>query len=368
MARMTVTYRVRGEAAGIEDRAKAIAVEQSVEMPLDAITDEAILRDIVGEVQGVSEVSPGLFEVRVGLAVETMGPEAGHLLTMLFGNTSLHDDVILHDVDFPAEMLSHFGGPSWGVEGMREQSGAKGRAMTCTALKPQGMSVDNLAKLAGCLARGGLDFIKDDHGIADQHYSPFAERISECLAAIDAANDETGFNTRYVPSITGDLDQMRAQITLAIEEGIEAVMIVPMVCGLSNFHRLVVDFSNLAFFAHPSMGGSRIAPPLLFGKIFRLLGADVTIYTGYGGRFSYSPETCKAIADAARNKFGTLAPCLPSPAGGMTLDRVDELLDFYGHDTMLLIGGSLLQAKERMTEAAAAFQARVARHYEEKHG
>jgi ribulose-bisphosphate carboxylase large chain len=48
----------------------------------------------------------------------------------------------------------------------------------------------------------------------------------------------------------------------------------------------------------------------------------------------------------------------------MTLERVPELLDFYGPDTLLLIGGSLLSARDRLTEEAAAFAARVAGHFE----
>ncbi|MGO8778380.1 MAG: ribulose 1,5-bisphosphate carboxylase, partial [Rhodomicrobium sp.] len=55
---------------------------------------------------------------------------------------------------------------------------------------------------------------------------------------------------------------------------------------------------------------------------------------------------------------------MPCPAGGMTLDRVPELLDFYGPDTMLLIGGSLLAAGKRLTAEAVALQARVARYFE----
>jgi ribulose-bisphosphate carboxylase large chain len=46
---------------------------------------------------------------------------------------------------------------------------------------------------------------------------------------------------------------------------------------------------------------------------------------------------------------------LPVAAGGMTLERVREILDFYGRDTMLLIGGDLLSAGDRITEAAERF-------------
>jgi ribulose-bisphosphate carboxylase large chain len=47
----------------------------------------------------------------------------------------------------------------------------------------------------------------------------------------------------------------------------------------------------------------------------------------------------------------------------MTLARVPEILDFYGPDTMLLIGGSLLMARERLTEETAAFTSQVAAHH-----
>jgi ribulose-bisphosphate carboxylase large chain len=50
------------------------------------------------------------------------------------------------------------------------------------------------------------------------------------------------------------------------------------------------------------------------------------------------------------------------PAGGMTLDRVPEILDFYGADFMLLIGGDLLRAREQITASAAAFVNQVQRY------
>jgi len=39
----------------------------------------------------------------------------------------------------------------------------------------------------------------------------------------------------------------------------------------------------------------------------------------------------------------------------MTTDRVPEMLGFYGADVMLLIGGGLLAAGERLAEETAAF-------------
>ena len=181
--RITVTYRLTCTSRDIEARARAIAVEQSVEMPLEAITDEAIRRDVVGEVQHIVSLAdaPDVFEVRIGLALATFGGDAGQLLNMLFGNTSLHDDVMLYDVELTPALIAAFGGPAQGVAGLRARLGAPdGRALTCSAIKPQGLPPEALAKLAERLALGGLDYVKDDHGLADQGAAPFAERVRGC--------------------------------------------------------------------------------------------------------------------------------------------------------------------------------------------
>jgi len=46
----------------------------------------------------------------------------------------------------------------------------------------------------------------------------------------------------------------------------------------------------------------------------------------------------------------------------MTTARVPEMLDFYGADVMLLIGGALLEARTQLVEATAAFVAEVHNH------
>ena len=156
---------------------------------------------------------------------------------------------------------------------------------------------------------------------------------------------------------------MRRQIRCARDAGLDTVMLAPMVAGFATARALIADYPDMAFFAHPSLGGAaRIAPPLLIGTLFRLVGADAVIFPNYGGRFGYSAETCRALADNARTPHPGMLPSLPVPAGGMTLARVPELLDFYGPDAMLLIGGSLLMARENLTPETSAFTRAVADH------
>lgn len=354
--RITVTYHVRGDATSIAGRARTIAVEQSVEMPLEAIDDPVVLRDVVGEVQSVDDLGDGLFAVRIGLATATFGNDGGQLLNMLFGNTSLHEDVVLQDVALP----SGFTGPRHGVGGLRARVGAVGRALTCTALKPQGLSPQRLGQLAERFARGGIDYIKDDHGLANQAYSRFADRVRACSEGVGRAAQATGHATHYVPSLSGDLDAMRDQSAIARDLGLDCLLIAPAIAGFANMQALVREFPDMAFFAHPAMGGAaRIAPELLIGKLFPMLGADAVIFPNYGGRFGYTPDTCRRLAANARS--GSCA-AMPVPAGGMTVERTPELLDFYGRDAMLLIGGNLLLAHRQLTEATAAFVRAVAQH------
>jgi ribulose-bisphosphate carboxylase large chain len=353
-------YHVRSDARSIDERARAIAVEQSVEMPLSAIDDERVLTDIVGRVVAIAEAGSGVFEVRIALAVETVGGDAGQLVNMLFGNSSIHDDITLHDIELPRDMAQAFGGPRHGPDELRRRVGAGRRALTCSALKPQGVPAAKLAELARQFGEGGIDYIKDDHGLADQTYSPFAVRVEAIAAALSAAGNTM---THYIPSLSGDLDAMRRQIVVARRAGIDTVMVAPMLMGFSNVQRLMRENPSLAFLAHPTMAGAaRIAPPLLIGKLFRLLGADAVIFPNHGGRFGYSPETCRRLAGAALQDWGGLRPSVPVPAGGMTPERVPEMLDFYGADIMLLIGGGLLAARERLTAETAAFVAAVHRY------
>ena len=103
-ARLEATYLVRSDARDVEERARAIAVEQSVEMPVAPIADDWVRSQIVGRVEGISERQDRLFEVRISLAAETVGRDPGQLLNMLFGNTSLHEDVELADVALPTDL------------------------------------------------------------------------------------------------------------------------------------------------------------------------------------------------------------------------------------------------------------------------
>lgn len=357
---LCATYRVASTAAAIEERAQAIAIEQSVEMPVEAITDRRVREEIVARVENIEPDGPGHFLVKIELAVETTGFEASQLMNMAFGNSSLQPDVELVDLDMPPLLLEAFSGPRFGMAGLRDIVRAQDRALTATALKPQGMVIEALVHLASRFARAGIDIIKDDHGLANQAYSPFDQRVPAIQEAIRLANRETGRSTIYAPTISGGPREVAYQARIAREAGVQALLVAPMLMGLAAFRELARDSAGVPLLAHPSFAGSlRITPSLLIGKFFRMFGADAVIFPNHGGRFAYSKTDCARLARETRGKLGTMLPAFPVPAGGMTTERVPEMLDFYGRDVILLIGGGLLQAGDRLHEEASAFVAAV---------
>lgn len=364
--RIIATYRLQvppQEAAG---RAQALAQEQSIEMPAHAVRDPRVLDRVLAQVLDVQSQADGASLATLALAAETVGSDAGQLMNMLFGNCSLLPDVELVDLDLPPGLAGAFAGPNAGIEGIRRLTGAHGRPLTCTALKPIGSDPAHLADLAATLAAAGIDVIKDDHGWADQDAAPFETRVAACQRAVEAANAAHGTRARYAPSLFGSALQMLRSLEFAHGLGVRIVLLAPMVCGVSTLVELKRAFPDVAFMAHPALAGcSRIAPPVLLGTLFRLFGADAVIFPNHGGRFAYAAETCAQIARRCVAPWCGLRAALPVPAGGMRLERVPELKRDYGDDAMLLIGGALLEAHDRMAERGRAFVEAVASPHEE---
>lgn len=364
--RLIATYRLRVPPAQAAQRAAALALEQSVELPLAAVHSRRIRDEVIAQVLSVEPESAAdghraaTSIATLALAGETFDDDAGQLMNMLMGNSSLLDDAQLLDVELPAAFAQRFGGPcgdpSGGVDGVRRLTGRAAGALTCSALKPIGSSPQELASMCTAFATAGIDVVKDDHGWAGQRSAPFEARVQACQPVLAA------HGVSYAPSLSGDLDRMRRQIDFARRHGVRAVLTAPMVAGVANFHALTRAAPDMTFIAHPALAGHGVfAPPLLLGRLFRLFGADAVIFPNSGGRFSYSAQTCADIAARAREPWHGLAPTLPVPAGGMSVERVPEIVSMFGPDTMLLIGGSLLAAGDGLAERCREFVAAVRR-------
>jgi ribulose-bisphosphate carboxylase large chain len=269
------TYRILVEADRVAARAQAIHLEQTVELPREAVRDAYVEREILARVESIQADPDEGFRATVAYPVATTAWDPAQLLNLLFGNTSLQPEVELVDVELAPSLIDVLGGPRFGIEAWRKATGVADRALTCTALKPMGLGPEALADLARTFARAGLDLIKDDHGLADHPFCRFEDRVRACQSAVDAVTAETGHRALYVPNLTGTPETLYRQLDLAADVGVRAAMLSPMLVGLPLFCELVRSRSPLPLVAHPALAGAqRIAPPVLLGTLFRAFGAD----------------------------------------------------------------------------------------------
>ena len=339
--------------------AEAIRVEQTIEFPIE-LAPPWIQGEVVGRILESSKES-----VTIGYHPGVAGGGLAQLLNLLWGNVSLFPGVRITDVRLPDTVLVQFRGPRFGIPGLRAMFDAAERPLLCTAVKPMGSSPEELATMAATLATAGFDIIKDDHGLADQPWAMWKERVSTIAHAVNAASSAAGTRSVYMPSLNVPADLLRESAYFAKEAGAGALLVLPGICGFDAMRSLADDDDlALPIMAHPSFLGSNVVNPnqgldhgVLFGTLMRLAGADISIFPNYGGRFSFSPAECTDIKDKCLAPLESLATAWPSPGGGMTLDRIDELLDFYGSDVALLIGGALHRGD--LAENAAALVDRV---------
>jgi ribulose-bisphosphate carboxylase large chain len=364
--RIRASYEFAGPPSEARGRAEALCVEQTIEFPADLVPDDDIRGQIIGRIEREDEVGPNTVRVEVSYAVETTGHELPQLLNVLFGNTSLLPNVKLVDVHLPRTLGDRLGGPRFGIDGLRRVFSAPDRPLLATALKPMGSPPERFADMAYQLALGGIDMIKDDHSLANQPFAEFKARVTACADAVRAANDRTGLNAIYMPSINAPQRLLEERMRIALDAGAGGLLILPGITGFDHMRDLASRSDvGVPIMGHPALLGGFVASVtggishgVLYGTWMRYAGADLSIFPNYGGRFSFTPEQCTEIADACREPIDGIATIFPAPGGGMTRDRVDEIVGFYGRDVALLIGGDLHRG-ESLAQTAEAFRAAV---------
>ena len=363
--RLRVTYHLACSSRLAAAKARDIAFEQTVELPADAVPP-GVAAHFAGRVESVDTLGRGRSRAVISFDPGAVCGDLPQLLNLLFGNISLKAGILIAGLEWPDELLTALRGPLLGIAGLRELTGARGRPLLCTALKPLGRSAPELAQLAYGFARAGIDLIKDDHSLADQTTAPFRERVERCSEAVARANGETGRNALYFPNVTSGPPEIVERANAARRAGCRGVVVNALPAGLGAVGAIAAA-TGLAIMSHPSLAGAffhpdhGIAPEVLLGDLFRVAGSDAVIYPNIGGRFTFSEATCAAINARLRGPLGPVSPSFPVPAGGIDAARVPHWIEQYGADTIFLIGGSLYAQPDPAT-AAKRLVAAVRRH------
>jgi ribulose-bisphosphate carboxylase large chain len=364
--RFSVTYRIFGSESEARAKAEDICIEQTIEFPADLVAEGAIRDHVFGRIELFEQFDRESFKAVISYAVEIAAGELTQFLNVVFGNTSIKPGIGVEHLDLPPSLLSRFRGPRFGRQGIRKLLSIPHRPLLSTAVKPMGLSCQELAGLAYQFALGGIDIIKDDHGLTDQCCSPFEERVERCADAVARANRETGNRSIYVANITASSVEVKKRARTAKEAGAGGLMVAPGLIGFDLMRELADDDAiNLPILTHPALQGSFVTGKggmshgVLFGQLARLSGADATIFPNFGGRFSFSREECADIVAGTEVAMGNIKTIFPAPGGGMSLDRVPEMLAAYGRDLIFLIGGGLFKHGPDLVENCRYFRKMV---------
>ncbi|HEX7556654.1 MAG TPA: RuBisCO large subunit C-terminal-like domain-containing protein, partial [Leptolinea sp.] len=206
--RFTVEYSIFGTRSEVDQIASAIIVEETIEFPYNLLPDGEIKDQVVGKIEEITEVGEKHYQVIISYAIEITAFSIAQLLNVVMGNISLMPNIKVERFDLSPRLAAAFAGPRFGRSGIRKLMNVPTRPLLCTALKPMGLSYKELAEMGYQVAKGGIDLIKDDHGISNQPFSHFKERIQYNQDAIEKANHETGEKSLYLPNITGRADEL----------------------------------------------------------------------------------------------------------------------------------------------------------------
>jgi ribulose-bisphosphate carboxylase large chain len=356
MARFTVTYWL-GAQDEPEARARALelAAEQTVEIPRDIVPAGYVEDEILGQLVGLecNGDSRGGYLATISYSDDDVGEDFLQLLNIVFGNSSLKTQTRVETLTLSDGIRSLCRGPKHGTSGIRRCTGVPAGPIMLSAVKPVGLSTAALAALAHQFALGGMNLIKDDHGLVNQPASRFQDRVKACVDAVNDANAKTGLGSAFVPNITCSAAALLDRARLAQELGAGAVMVAPALLGFDAVRTLAADPDfHLPILSHPSFAGTNVITPttgfshhFFFGLLQRLMGVDSVIFPNFGGRFGFSREECLAIKDGCTAGFGDYKPVLPACGGGMSLERIPDMRATYGRDVIYLIGGALLRDK-----------------------
>lgn len=245
-------------------------------------------------------------EIVLSWPLATMGPSLTNTLATVAGNLFELAEVSalrLLDIEFPAAFAESCPGPAFGVDGTLALAGVRDRPMIGTIIKPSvGLGPEETAALAGELAEGGIDFIKDDELQANGPACPLAERVAAVMHVLNEHAEKTGRKVMYAFNITGEIDEMKHHADTVRDAGGTCLMVSLHSVGLAGL-TAIRRHAELPLHCHRNGWGLFQRSPDIgisyraWQKFWRLAGADHLHVNGLANKFS---ESDASVIDSAR--------------------------------------------------------------------
>lgn len=353
------TYYVETDGS-LERAGEAIAEEESIGTWTDigTVTTD-IQRRLAAKAFQFEEKGKGIGLIKIAFPVDLFDLERGgipNIMSMIAGNLfglSALKNVRLLDAEFPKSVLSHFPGPKFGLEGVRELAGTKKtrRPHLGTIIKPKvGLNPSQTAEVAYEAAVGGVDLIKDDETLVSQSFCPLEERLSKVMEKMDLVKEETGRTVFYALNITGNLNRLFEFADYAVENGANMIMLDILLSGLAVLQQLAEDPSmRLPIHCHRTFHAAFTKNPLhgvhmrVIARLTRLAGGDQLHSGTAAGKMGLPKETAEAKEsnEVLLQKWGNIKTVFPVASGGIHPTLVPKNIEILGKDLVINAGGGI---------------------------
>jgi len=349
--------------ADIHERAGSLAIGQTIGTwtPVPGITED-MLAHHMARVISVYDVPPTelttdlrgdrrAFILQLAFPTANLGSSWPMILTTLLGNdVSTSMQLKLLDIQVPASLAVSFGGPRFGVQGMRQLTHVPKRPLLLNVLKPcTGFPSEAAVPWFEESARGGTDVIKDDELLGNPSFNQVLRRVGLFKQAAERVFQDTGHRTLYCANVTERADIALENARKAVDLGADMVMINAVFSGLGVLQALAADPRvNVPILAHfagfatmTEAQHSGLSSPLLLGKLMRLAGADAISFTSPYSAYPLLREKFLRSAQLMSLPLYELRPALPVPGGGIHPATARRLIEDLGPDIMLSVGGAI---------------------------
>lgn len=353
MNEIIATYLIKDIKGNYQKKAEEIALGLTVGSWTDLPElEQEQLKKHKGKVVSIEEITgnEGTALIKIAYPQLNFSPDIPAILTTVFGKLSLDGKVKLLDLEFPPALKSHFPGPRFGINGIREKLNVFDRPLLMSIFKGViGREIEYLSAQLKSQALGGVDIVKDDEILFDNPLTPFEKRITAGKAVLTSTFEETGHRTLYAVNLTGRTSQLRNKARKATELGADLLLFNVFSYGLDVLQELREDDEiGLPIMAHPAVSGSFLSAndfgfshSLILGKLLRYAGADLSLFPSPYGSVALEKEKTLSIKKELLIEDQNFKTAFPVPSAGIHPGLVPLLINDFGNDSVINAGGGV---------------------------
>lgn len=377
MSGITAHYQLYGKSGSFEKKADDIALGLTIGSWTNlAFLEQEQLKKHKGTVRSVTEFENILHpihperikgEIKVFYPAANFSADIPAILTTVFGKLSLDGEVKLLDLEFDTNILSHFPGPRFGIQGIRERLGVYERPLIMSIFKGViGRDIEYLAQQLRQQALGGVDLVKDDEILFDNPLTSFETRITTGREVLRQVYEETGHRTLYAVNLSGRTFKLKDKAKKARELGADALLLNVHAYGLDVLQELAEDEEiQLPLMAHPAYSGAftssgfyGVSTALVLGKLTRYAGADFSLFPSPYGSVALEKSVALSLGKEL-TKPSEVKQSFPVPSAGIHPGLVPLLMNDYGIDSIINAGGGVHGHPAGATGGGLAFRQAV---------